>query len=735
MSFFGKSGKSKGKAPKPQAAAPEEGRSEKKPAAKPKKRGDTMAAVLKESVVETMIEEMSQNAKFIHDDKYVGLFFETERIGGLTKKSAKNEDKGSIIEAINSGRISALITDELMELEAMVLIPNATTVDAMDEYGILRDLDYPLCYVSPEGDVDILETTVTVEQLNDILQSGNDTVSSLLGEEKPAAKSDEGEPVVVSENELMSDEEAAASAPIEENETPFASAPVPEQKPMRSVQAPKPAAAPVFPADDDDDDEDEGAWSGGNYGQTEQYHVSDDDEDETESSVDLSEYETAIKRRIYSDDLGLEVSTDQFDAQFLYKNVPPRFDEERGDGWMNNYLTQLSKNANADMDRLHRDNLMRMRNNYFSMVSMFAMDLARELKTEDPNSEFGKLRQAIEDAHEQALADLPEAVSRERDRLEDEWQNTLASVGQAAQLEAQSAHKERYGKQHTDAMQRVEATKRAEIEDKYQDNLRSLNDDRRATATERLDAGINAALSAVAAMYSECQKEEETLYKKHEKTLDDFMQMNIADEKARIATLQRDNEITDRANQVAADYTARIQDMTADFEARQAQMRADMDESLKNSRKLLNDKDAEYRDRLRKASEENQTLNERITQLLGDMARLDDKKEAEYQVRIDDLVGERNAFSQKYDHLVDMQKKGSVLLVTLGTVGVIAALVIGFVIGEYVNIKAKSAEAKRQISEDLNQKLDDLNFDLPEGWTANVSEDGRVTISQVVPEE
>lgn len=735
MNFFGKSGKSKGKDPKPQAAAPEEGRNEKRPAAKPKKRGDTMAAVLKESVVETMIEEMSQNAKFIHDDKYVGLFFETERIGGLTKKSAKNEDKGSIIEAINSGRISALITDELMDLESMVLIPNATTVDAMDEYGILRDLDYPLCYVSPEGDVDILETTATVEQLNDILQSGNDTVSSLLGEEKPAAKSDEGESVVVSENELMSEEEAAASAPIEENETPFESGPVPEPKPVRSVQSPKPAAAPVFPADDDDEDEDEGAWSGGNYGQTEQYHVSDDDEDETEEPVDLSEYETAIKRRIYSDDLGLEVSTDQFDAQFLYKNVPPRFDEDRGEGWMNDYLTQLSKNANTDMDRLHRDNLMRMRNNYFNMVSMFAMDLARELKTDDPDSEFGKLRQAIENEHEQALADLPEAVSRERDKLEDEWQNTLASVGEAAQLEAQRAHKERYEQQHKDAMQRVEAVKRAEIEDTYQDNLRSLNDDRRATATERLDAGINAALSAVAEMYSECQKEEETLYKKHEKTLDDFMQKNIADEKARIATLQRDHEITDRANQVAADYTARIQDMTADFNARQAQMKADMEESLQNSRKLLNDKDAEYRDRLRKANEENQTLNERITQLLGDMARLDDKKEAEYQVRIDDLVGERNAFSQKYDHLVDMQKKGSVLLVTLGTVGVIAALVIGFVIGEYVNIKAKSAEAKRQISEDLNQKLDDLNFDLPEGWTANIGEDGRVTISQVVPEE
>ena len=111
-----------------------------------KNRKDTMASVLRESVLEVSLEELRNNKLFITERNgqklYVGIRFKVADIGGLSKRTNKDEAKGSMVESINNGRIKVLITSDMMANEEVIIIPDVYTCDAMDEYSILTEAPY-----------------------------------------------------------------------------------------------------------------------------------------------------------------------------------------------------------------------------------------------------------------------------------------------------------------------------------------------------------------------------------------------------------------------------------------------------------------------------------------------------------------------------------------------------------------------------------------------------------------
>ena len=125
---------------------------------KAKKKKDGMSSILHESVPETVLDDLSSNEAFVMnrdgEDVYVGLLLNADDIGGISKKSNRDEAKGSIIECINSGRIKTLITNALMDEDKLVIIPDAVTIDAMDEYELLAEAPYKLCYINDNCEVE-----------------------------------------------------------------------------------------------------------------------------------------------------------------------------------------------------------------------------------------------------------------------------------------------------------------------------------------------------------------------------------------------------------------------------------------------------------------------------------------------------------------------------------------------------------------------------------------------------
>lgn len=151
-----------------------------------RRRKDSMADVLDESVVENVLSDFRDNVKFIAVRKdqplYVGLYLPLTDIGAVGRKARKNEDIGQIIESINSGRLHCFITPELLEQDAIVIIPDAQTVENMAEYPILtaESLTYRLVLIDDAGRLEQTNIGVTYDEVSDLLDTDNGSVMDMF---------------------------------------------------------------------------------------------------------------------------------------------------------------------------------------------------------------------------------------------------------------------------------------------------------------------------------------------------------------------------------------------------------------------------------------------------------------------------------------------------------------------------------------------------------------------------
>lgn len=706
-----------------QEAAPKHGKKDKKGK---KKERDLMGAVINETVVESVIENgYAGNDYLKFEDKYIGLFLQVERIGGLNARvAAKDEAKAQIIEQINSGHIKTLVTPDLIEVEAVVIVPDPISLDTMSEYTLLTSLSYPVALIDDSGDVTVKQDVeVAYDDAVSCIEEGESFAKFLGGDAVPVvasseAQSGQDDADVSFDGADGADDSADGGEPVFEDEMPFDSGSVQEDTPVYDDSAEN--------------------WSGetDNSGFDEDPLVFDDEpgsegeDDVEEEEIAQDAFDRAITRKLYSDDLGLEISTEAFDMQFMHGNPFVPFVEDRGEGWLNQYLSQMSRDANVDMRRMHQDNIMKMRTLFLSILSEYVGDICKELDYTDKKTDYGQVYDAVMAAKADAEDNIDNMISDRRGEIADEWERKLAEVGNAASIAATSQYRDRHEKQHNDAMQRVEQELRNKVLDDFNDNVRDMNDKRREEAAKRLDLGITSALSEVSHMYAPLLEEEQKKYESYQKQMSDFIDKNRKDEVVRIAVLDEDNKQREKADIVMAECTAKLQQQTEEFDARRLALSNELESLKRQHAEELKAREKEYVDGLHKAREEHETLQGRVDQLTGELIKLDDKKESQYQARMDALIAERESFAQKYEHLVDMVKKERMMVVTFAVVGVMASLVVGFVIGEFVNIKGKSLEVQKQISSQMEEDMRNVEFNLPEGYEGNVSEDGIVTITQ-----
>ena len=139
------------------------------------KRLNTRVDLFHQSVVETIIETWQNCSQMccdlLPDFPYVGLYFDTTQVGGFSFKDRRNEAKGSVIECINAGKITTLITEGLLKHKAFVFLPNASTLSAMDDFELLTDAKYTICFCDDEGNVYLSDLSVSYSAIAQMILS------------------------------------------------------------------------------------------------------------------------------------------------------------------------------------------------------------------------------------------------------------------------------------------------------------------------------------------------------------------------------------------------------------------------------------------------------------------------------------------------------------------------------------------------------------------------------------
>lgn len=683
-----------------------------KHAAKAKKKKDGMFTIFQESVIETSIEEFKNNKAFAvekdGEDVFVAMLLKAEDIGGLGKKSKRDEAKGQFIEEVRSGRIKTYMPEEFIENDEMVIIPDASTLASMDEFMMLVDAPYTVCYVHADGSVDTTESAVTYDAMSTVADGSADIFDVLA---------DAGESWV--DNDASSDVdddsagiEDAPSADINAEDE------IIEETPSEDMPADEPANLDL-----DDDANFDGTVSDDIYENVpaddmpaDEFVLTDDTDVPLDAPVASSDgaevteeqMNEAITRRFYSDDLGLEISTEAFDAQFLHTNPYIPFDENRGDGWLNKYLNQMSKDANIEMRRMHQQNLFEMREMFYQLISKHSETIQHELDADDPDTLYGQMLDAIKEQRAQARDTVDNRVSTRRKEIDEDWNKKLEQVGEDAKRSAEKQYRERFGRQHDEAIYRIEPDIRGQIDAEYDTSVREMHAKRRDDASKRMDYGITETLAEVSKLYMERLAQETEEYKSWRQRMNDFLDNHRKDEVAHDQALAEELAQKTKADKVLEEYTAKLKEQTEDFEAKKQSMKAEIEAMDRKTAAILHDKQIECNNRIAEMQKSLDDQKAQMAMLLDKYAALDASKEKQYKVRLAEARDEKDAWSDKCEHIISMHKKGNIVFVTLAIVACVATLAIGILVGSNMNLDFGSENASKQVVEEFNSRMNKI---------------------------
>ena len=705
MARFGKKNNAAESAENNQGQTPQEQPKQEKPAKEKssKKRVSGLSQVLHESVLETAIDQFKSNDAFIHyengEPKYVGIVLDTSDIGGLDKKSRKNEAKGSIIECINSGRILTYITPDLMDAECICIIPTPMTLSAMDEFSLLTEAPYEFCQVDENGDIELLGKKTTYAQISDLV-SEDGHIDDILGD------SDSGASVDDDLEDDFTDAEPVAPVP-----PAVTSGPIVPVTPVADIPEDIPEdAGSSAPEDDGMDLSGDDDWAalandtGSSEGEFDPYAAAMQQEQMPEQTVPGDFTNQVVVRKFYSEDLGLEVTSEPFDAQFMQSNPYIPFEEHREPGWINDQLNEMSRAANVELARMHSENQWQMRERYFKLVSMACERIRVDLDVHDEETQYGQMFSQIGADKQSSLDMLDRRVMQRKTEIENNWRQRLQEVGMEAARAAQHQYRDRYGRQHDLEIYNIEAAEKASIEDEYQDALHDMYERRRVEAASLLDLSITEILDEISDMYLTSLTDERQRYSELDAQMRAFVDANRQDDMARSAILAEELRQNERADKVLAEQTAKIQALSSEYQTRRQALMDDI-ETLKNENAqriaAMKEDNAQNMER---AAAEKKALEKKYDDLLTRYQNLDDMKEKEFAARFEEMRDLNDALEDRCDHLMEVHRRSNLISIFLIIAVAIATLAIGFIGGEYINTQHRTSMEQQQIMDNYLQE-------------------------------
>lgn len=710
MRLFNKKNKSSDAAPDMQMDAQQPKKK------KGKKRKDTMASILNESVTESALEAFRANTamQVEHDGEtvYVGMLLDANdpSIGGINKKSRRDEAKGQVIELINSGRINTYIPADYLEDEKLIIIPDVVTLDAMDEFALLTEANYKLAFVHDDGSVEETEYPITYAGIMDVAVNGTDINDYLVSVGVTDMGSDFGyddvnditQPFspVVSDDEYDYGDGDDEIVP-EDEDAPFGAEP--DEAPYYGDDAP--TAEPAAEPDTSDIDESEDFDT-----PVEEDAPAEDNDPQAEVEDEVSDeaMTAAITRKFYSDELGLEVTTEPFDAQFLHANTYVPFEENRGEGWLNRYLDEMSRGANLEMQHLHQTNLFDMREMYYNLISRHAEQIQHDLDETDNTTQYGALMDALDQKRIERQDGIAAIVAERRKIVDEEWDKALEQVGEDAMRAAQQQYRERYGKQHDERVFRIEPTVTQEIEDEYQDAVRKMRDERRMDAAKRMDYGITETLAEVSEEYMKRLADERKHYDEHRQRIAAFLDEHRKDDIMHDKVVAEELAQSEKADKVMAEYEQKLRARAAEFNAERDALKSDIEATERRTAERIKSIQGDYDRRIDELRGENASLKGQLDDLIKQYADLDARKAREYGARLAEAKDEAKAWSAKCDSMMAVQRKGHIVSITAIVVAIIAALSIGVLVGTNMSLDMGSSKASTAIEQEFNKRMDQL---------------------------
>lgn len=324
-------------------------------------------------------------------------------------------------------------------------------------------------------------------------------------------------------------------------------------------------------------------WSGDDSEGLEDNGIADNDDDKIVSPEDTYK---AITRTFYSNDLDLKISTEPIDDLLNADNKFVPFDENRGDGYLNEYLNQMAREANQQLKTEHETHKSIVRNMYYDLITKSAEDLTAQVDENNDKTKFGKRRLDIIKSVNDAKDDekFKQQVEDKKKSLEADFDERAKKDGERARQQAEASYKERFGGELDAKLANVEADVRNEIDHLYNEKMKDLHTEQKNAAAVLWDNMESIAIGKALNRYKALRKQEALHETNWRKKMRDFANNHRKEAVAHDEIVKRELEQDKRAKELEQRYTDQINRLEADNKTRQedAQRRlADLEKQYK----------------------------------------------------------------------------------------------------------------------------------------------------------
>lgn len=694
----------------------------KKEKSKKKKRNDGMKVFFDESVLESSLVELKENNRMVLDVDgdvfYVALLLETEHFGGFNKKSRKNESIGQIIEQIQSGAIKCILTPELMEKEELLLIPDSGSLDICVQFTQFKNSPYKITFINDDMEFDISDEIVSLQDVIEF-QNSNDSIYEFLSDhgfdfvqEEVQEESEEDEEIIDDEIDnsdgfLPEDEFVETESAFEDDNEPLAYSVEEDIEDDHEEET---------EIENEDEEEPEEIEESIQYDDEESESYEEIKEEETEEEIDEYQVDEKVHERLLSTELGLSITDDDFETAFKDNDSIVFFVEDRPDGWINNNLNELSRSFNTDRLILHKNNYDALRKTFVDLTNISSKDIEKKYSFDNVEGEFYKSKKELEDTKNDALSNVDSLVREEIDKLNKAFEDKKQKVGEDAKNEAMMKYQERYGRSHDSDLQDIKLRVTDEINIKYNNGFKELNDIRKDRANKEFEIAKSTIIEQLSEQYADNLKQERDIYEIQSKKIKDFINNNKLDEIARINALRKQNEIDNRVEINHKEYVEKLNAKSAEFKANTEKLRIENEEEIKKKDLYINEKIAKFNEEIENLRKANNALADKNDKLYEDnkVMREDIKKEYEgiYDGRIKQKENENKMLNARLDEIIEMQnkadKKVSYGRVATFAFAVLLSLSLGGIFSHFMTLRSVNNNNSTSISEDFNKRLDDI---------------------------
>lgn len=661
----------------------------KKQAAKKNKKSD-LGTIIRPSVVETALDIMDKNELFKSandegENVYVCLLLPTERIGGLSKKSKKEEDKGSLVELINGGSIEVYATDELVNNEELVFIPTPGTIDSMSEFSMLTAAEYDLLFVHEDGSIERTDYKVNYKDIEGILNDDDGHIDDIIGEDEEEVISEAEKAADINldqieeiEDDYEEDVETLESATYDE--------PVYEENYYEEPVADEPAYI----------GEESVAVENGNYYEDEITHEEVYEEEVPVEDVQDEQVDNAYRRIVEMDDLSVGYSLENFNLQFgdfTPENVPLfEIPIEAENSWLIEQVSTILTEANQDLKGLREHNRQQLQNQYTETMNRSLDHIINTYDYNNPEADVYKERKNIEEAIENTRKQSDERVKEKVNEEKARYNKERDEYANAAKLEAYRAYDDRNKKQSDEKLFRIQQEEEAIVTNERIQKLHELNQTRkdRALALQGvLESGIMLGLTDT---YDKMLVDERDRRRFWQDRITHFVDSNRQHDIERANILNKQLQEDQRVRKLEEEQQLRITQMKADFEAQHAIMVARIQELEAHQHTQLDSKDEQYKSLAEAARLREEQLKEEIVRLENKYSDLEKVKQELYDAQVTRLNSERDSWKSQLEINQQQVKRTQTIIWALCIAAVIAAIFVGILIGAKLGYDTHSSK-------------------------------------------